>query len=109
LAGKGARTQPDAAATLRLDKWLWQARFFRSRPQAMAEIHDGHVRINGQKIRKPGHVLRTGDVLTFVQGDQIRLIRVIALGHRRGPATEAQALYLDLDAPKADAALPPLE
>jgi ribosome-associated heat shock protein Hsp15 len=109
LAGKGARIQPDVAATLRLDKWLWQARFFRSRPQAMAEIQDGHMRINGQKTRKPGHVVRAGDVLTFAQGDCIRLIRVLALGHRRGPSDEAQTLYLDLDAAKAGAALPPLE
>ena len=109
MAGKGARALPDAAATLRLDKWLWQARFFRSRPEAMAEIHDGRVRINGQMTRKPGHVLRAGDVLTFAHGDQIRLIRVLTLGHRRGPVAEAQMMYLDLDAAKKVAALPPLE
>ncbi len=109
MAGKGARAFTRAAATLRLDKWLWQARFFRSRPQAIAEIQDGHVRINGQKTHKPGHVLRAGDVLTFPQGDQIRLIRVLALGHRRGPAEEAQSLYLDLEAGKSNAASPPLE
>jgi ribosome-associated heat shock protein Hsp15 len=109
LAGKGARTASNASATLRLDKWLWQARFFRSRPLATAEIIAGHMRINGQKTRKPGHVLRAGDVLTFPQGDQIRLIRVVALGQRRGPAEEAQTLYLDLDAGKPDVATPPLE
>jgi ribosome-associated heat shock protein Hsp15 len=109
LAGKGARSSPDAAATLRLDKWLWQARFFRSRPLAIAEIQAGHMRINGQKTHKPGHVLRAGDVLTFPQGDHIRLIRVLALGQRRGPAEEAQTLYLDLDAGKSDAAMAPLE
>lgn len=109
MAGKGARTSSDVSATLRLDKWLWQARFFRSRPQAIAEIQDGHFRINGQKTQKPGHVLRAGDVLTFPQGDHIRLIRVLALGLRRGPADEAQKLYLDMDAGKSDAALPPLE
>jgi ribosome-associated heat shock protein Hsp15 len=110
LAGKGARAiSGAAAATLRLDKWLWQARFFRSRPQAIAEIQDGNVRINGQRTHKPGHVLRIGDVLTFAQGDHIRLIRVLALGVRRGPTLEAQSLYFDLDAGKSDAALPPLE
>lgn len=109
MAGKGARTSPDAAATLRLDKWLWQARFFRSRPLAIAEIIAGHMRINGQRTRKPGHVLRTGDVLTFPQGDHIRLIRVLALGLRRGPVEEAQTLYLDLDARQRDAAMAPLE
>jgi ribosome-associated heat shock protein Hsp15 len=109
LAGKGARASADVAATLRLDKWLWQARFFRSRSDAADEIAAGHVRINGQKTKKPGHVLRATDVLTFVQGGHIRVIRVIALGIRRGPASEAQDLYLDLDAQMPDATPPPLE
>jgi ribosome-associated heat shock protein Hsp15 len=107
LAGKGARPSPDAPATVRLDKWLWQARFFKSRGLAADEITAGRLRINGQKTHKPGHVLRTGDVLTFPQGDRIRVIRVVALGLRRGPASEAQGLYLDLDAGAPDAA--PLE
>ncbi len=108
MAGKGARTSPDVSATLRLDKWLWQARFFKSRGLATDEIEAGHVRINGQKIRKPGHVLRAGDVLTFPQGDRIRVVRVQSLGQRRGPASEAQDLYHDLrETPPA--AMPPLE
>jgi ribosome-associated heat shock protein Hsp15 len=102
LAGKGGRNATDAA-TLRLDKWLWQARFFKTRALAAAEIEGPGIRINGQKTHKPGHVLRPGDTLTFRQAQTIRLIRVTDLGQRRGPATEAQALYLDLDAP------PPLE
>ncbi len=109
MAGKGARASADVAATLRLDKWLWQARFFKSRGLAADEIEAGHVRINSQKTRKPGHALRAGDVLTFPQGDRIRVIRVTALGERRGPATEAQGLYLDLDAQTPAAAPPPLE
>lgn len=102
MAGKGARSSPESAATVRLDKWLWQARFFKSRGLAAEEIAAGHLRINGQKTLKPGHVLRVGDVLTFAQGGRIRLIRVAALGLRRGPATEAQALYVDLDASPPD-------
>ena len=105
MAGKGGRNTDDAPPTLRLDKWLWQARFFKSRALATEEIESGHVRINGVKTRKPGHVLRTGDVLTFPQGNDIRVVRVLDLGYRRGPATEAQLLYLDL----APAAPPPLE
>jgi ribosome-associated heat shock protein Hsp15 len=107
LAGKGARPSPQATATVRLDKWLWQARFFKSRGLAADEIAAGHLRINGQKTHKPGHVLRAGDVLTFAQGDRIRLIRVVALGLRRGPAVEAHGLYVDLDAGQPDAG--PLE
>lgn len=82
----------------RLDKWLWQARFFKSRALATDEIEGSGIRINGVKTRKPGHVLRAGDTLTFRQAQTIRLIRVLDLGQRRGPASEAQVLYLDLDA-----------
>ncbi|MGL5010985.1 MAG: RNA-binding S4 domain-containing protein [Paracoccaceae bacterium] len=109
MAGKGARTSDDAAATLRLDKWLWQARFFKSRALAVEIIEGGRVRINGQKTRKAGHVLRAGDVLTFPQADVIRVIRVLALGQRRGPASEAQELYQDVDPERAVAATPPIE
>jgi ribosome-associated heat shock protein Hsp15 len=80
-----------------LDKWLWQARFFRSRHMSAALIADGYCRINGNRTQKPGYGVAIGDVLTFVQGDRIRVIRVAALGLRRGPAAEAQSLYLDLD------------
>lgn len=96
--------------TLRIDKWLWQARFFKSRALSAEVAEDGHLRINGQPIRKAGHAVGVGDVLTFAQGARIRVVRVTALGYRRGPATEAELLYLDLDAPAGgDAAIPPLE
>jgi ribosome-associated heat shock protein Hsp15 len=86
---------------LRIDKWLWQARFVKSRSLAAALVEAGHLRVNGQPITKPGREIAPGDTLTFPQGGRIRLIRVTALGLRRGPATEAQGLYLDLDAPAA--------
>lgn len=95
-----------AADSFRLDKWLWQARFFRSRSLSAAQIAEGRVRVNGQPVRKPAHPLRPGDVLTFAQGEQIRVIRVRAPGTRRGPASEAQGLYDDMDA--AQSAPPPL-
>jgi ribosome-associated heat shock protein Hsp15 len=99
LAGPGGRPNPDAKAGLRLDKWLWQARFFKTRTQAADLVSSGHLRLNGQHVTKPGTTVGPGDTLTFPQGDRIRLVRVRALGDRRGPATEAQALYHDLDAP----------
>lgn len=83
--------------TIRLDKWLWQARFFRSRPLACEMIAEGHLRLNGNRCLKPGHQVGEGDTLTFPLGGRIRLIRVLAPGLRRGPATEAQGLYRDLD------------
>ena len=100
MAGPGARPDPTDQPRLRLDKWLWQARFFKGRDLAAEMIQKGHLRINGQHCRKPGHLLTPGDVLTFPQGPRIRVIRVQALGERRGPAGEAQRLYVDLEAPR---------
>lgn len=88
------------ADRLRVDKWLWYARFFKTRSLASAQVSAGHVRLNGEKLHKPASVVAPGDVLTFAQGRHIRVIRVEALAERRGPAPEAQALYTDLDPPK---------
>lgn len=82
---------------IRLDKWLWQARAFRSRSLAAAAVSAGRVRINGARTDRPGHAVGPGDVLTFAQGSMIRLWRIRAPGTRRGPAAEAQGLYDDLD------------
>lgn len=97
MAGPGAKPGPDDSR-IRLDKWLFQARFFKGRDLAAEMVGDGHLRLNGQRCVKPGHVLTVGDVLTFPQGGRIRVIRVRAIGERRGPAVEAQGLYDDLDA-----------
>jgi ribosome-associated heat shock protein Hsp15 len=80
---------------LRIDKWLWHARFFKTRTLAAKIVAGGHVRVNSDKISKPAFSVGTGDVLTFAQGDHIRVIEVLGLGERRGPAAEAQTLYLD--------------
>ncbi len=82
--------------TLRIDKWLWYARFFKTRTLASTACSGGRVRVGGATVRKPSHVVRPEDVLTFTQGANIRVIRILALGNRRGPAVEAQALYEDL-------------
>jgi ribosome-associated heat shock protein Hsp15 len=95
----------DAEARLRVDKWLWQARFFKTRGLAADLAGSGKLRINGTHSAKPSQPVRPGDVLTFPQGARIRVIRVEAIGHRRGPAPEAQALYTDLE-PEAPAAAP---
>ncbi|WP_071672737.1 RNA-binding S4 domain-containing protein [Nioella nitratireducens] len=81
---------------LRLDKWLWHARFFKTRTLAARLVAGGHVRVNSQKVHKPASTVGPGDVLTFAQGRDVRVIRVVAIGARRGPAPEAQALYEDL-------------
>ncbi len=89
---------PERAAEdgLRLDKWLWQARFFKTRALAADLAGRRKIRINSVLVAKPHQRVRRGDVLTFPQGHTIRIVRVLALGIRRGPASEAQALYEEI-------------
>ena len=82
--------------TLRLDKWFWYARFIKSRSLATKLCNSGKVRVNGSLIKKAHQSVASGDVLTFPVGPNIRVIKIIKLGNRRGPAKEAQALYEDL-------------
>ena len=90
----------EPAAKQRVDKWLWQARFFKTRTLAAKQVSAGHVRLNGTRVSKPAQTVAPEDVLTFPQGREVRVIRIIAIGDRRGPAPEAQALYEDLTPPK---------
>lgn len=82
--------------TIRCDKWLWYARFFKTRTLCASLISKGELRVNGQKISKASTSIGPGDVLTFMQGDRVRVVELLAIGTRRGPATEAQALYNDM-------------
>ncbi len=86
--------------SLRIDKWLWYTRFLKSRTLASTLCASGKLRLNSTLIGKAHQVLRVGDVLTFPLGDHIRVIEVVALATRRGPAPEAQSLYKDLEPPK---------
>lgn len=81
---------------IRLDRWLHHARLFRTRTQAAEAISGGGIRLNGQPCRKPAQVLRSGDSVTVAAHGRVRAMRVLALGERRGPATEAAALYEEL-------------
>lgn len=83
--------------TLRLDKWLWYARFFKSRSLAAKLCAAGKLRLNRMVVRKAHQQVRPGDVLTFPQGWRIRVVKVVALGERRGPASAAQLLFEDLE------------
>ncbi len=83
----------------RLDRWLWFARFFKNRTLATRFVASGHLRINGERVVKAHYGVRIADVLTFAQGPHVRVIRVAALGIRRGPASEARTLYDDLEPP----------
>lgn len=82
--------------TIRIDKWLWHARFFKTRGLATKVVQTGKVRIDSTPIKKPARSVGAGMVLTFPQGDTVRLVRILGIGIRRGPAPEAQALYEDL-------------
>jgi len=89
----------DPAPKLRLDKWLWFARFFKTRSLAAARVAAGDVRVNGERVTKRSTTINAGDVLTFAQGRAVRVIEVKAIGNRRGPAPEAQTLYTDMSPP----------
>lgn len=89
--------------TLRLDKWLWHARFFKTRGLAAGMVSGGRVRVDGTPVSKPARAVGPGDVLTFPQGKVVRVVRILAIGSRRGPAPEARALYEDLTPEAPDA------
>ena len=92
--------------TLRLDKWLWYARFFKTRSLATRLCEAGKVRLAGAPVKKAHQKVKCGDVLTFPQGHHIRVIKIAALAERRGTALEAQELYEDLEPPEKDNRLP---
>jgi len=104
----GSATDTDAPrATMRADKWLWHARFFKTRGLAAKTLSGGHVRVNSEKVHKPAQSIGPGDVLTFPQARRIRVVKVLALSDRRGPAPEARALYEDLTPEAAPAPAAP--
>lgn len=82
---------------MRLDKWLWHARFFKTRALSTKLVSSGKVRVNARRVSKPATSVGPGDVLTFPQAGLIRVVRVIAIGDRRGPAQEAQQLYENVE------------
>lgn len=81
----------------RLDKWLWHARFFRTRGLAQKACDSRRMRLNGARVSKAHQRIRPGDVLTFTQARQVRVVRVLAVAEKRGAACEAATLYEDLD------------
>src|SRR5215467_880303 len=83
---------------IRVDKWLWAARFFKSRTLAAAACSGGKVDVNDQAV-KPSRVLREGDLLKVTLPRVRKVVRVVALSDRRGPGAEAQLLYEDLTPP----------
>jgi ribosome-associated heat shock protein Hsp15 len=83
----------------RIDKWLWHARFARTRTAAAGLAESGHVRINGQRVELASQAVRTGDVLTIALQRAVRVLKVTAFSERRGSAELARGLYEDLSVP----------
>lgn len=86
--------KPEGGAGVRLDKWLWAARFFKTRSLAAEAVAAGRVRVNGL-VAKPARELRPGDELALRETGFERVVRVVALASMRGPAPVAQALYAE--------------
>ncbi|MGE0025068.1 MAG: RNA-binding S4 domain-containing protein [Hyphomicrobium sp.] len=89
-------SDPAVATSQRLDKWLWFARLTKSRTLAATAVEEGKIRVNRLKAEKASQAIKVGDVITSRLGRDVRVVKVLALGSRRGPASEARALYEDL-------------
>ncbi len=81
---------------VRIDKWLWAARFFKTRSLAREAISGGKIHLNGYRV-KPGRALKPGDSLRVQRGEEEYVIEVVELSTRRGPATIAQTLYQETE------------
>ncbi|HEX3114611.1 MAG TPA: RNA-binding S4 domain-containing protein [Bradyrhizobium sp.] len=86
--------------SLRLDKWLWFARFAKTRSLAAKLCSAGVVTVGGTAVAKPGHLVRLGDTVTVEHGRIVRRVTVLALGDRRGPPAEARLLYAEPEPPR---------
>ncbi len=79
----------------RLDKWLWYARFARTRSACARLVESGRVRVNRERVTQPSRAIACGDVITIAVAQTTAVVRVLDLGERRGPATAARLLYED--------------
>lgn len=87
------------AGRQRLDKWLWFARFARTRSLAARLVEEGHIRVNGMRTECAAKGLTIGDVVTIAAARTTMVVRVAQLGERRGPAAEARSLYDEVALP----------
>ena len=82
---------------IRIDKWLWHARFYKTRALAQEAAAKGRIRRNEVRVVKASVEVKIGDVLTLPRGREVAVVRVLGCGERRGPASEAQLLYETLN------------
>jgi len=88
---------PDPPASVRLDLWLWAARFYKTRSLARQAIETGKVEVAGQRA-KAARAMRVGDAVRATRGDEVFEVQVLALSDMRGPASVAQTLYQESEA-----------
>ena len=84
---------------LRIDKWLWAARFFKTRALAAQAVAGGKVKVNGERV-KAARIVHLGDALSIHIGPSEYVVRLLALSARRGPATQAALLYQESEPSK---------
>ena len=92
---------------IRIDKWLWHARFYRSRVQAQEAATSGLLRLNGMRVEKPSAGVQPGDIVTLPRGRDVLAVRIEALALRRGPSAQARKLYRIVGGKLLDPAGPP--
>jgi ribosome-associated heat shock protein Hsp15 len=87
--------EDESGDRLRIDRWLWCARFFKSRSAASESVRAGHVRLNGERV-KPAHDVKVGDAITVERDDSVvRDVTIAGIPVRRGPASEAARCYVE--------------
>lgn len=100
MTGDGDTDAGRAFSRLRIDKWLWAARFYKTRSLAAQAVEGGKVKLNGERV-KPGKDVKPGDRLEVRSGELQWQVEVCAVSPRRGPAPEAAKLYAETDASRA--------
>ena len=98
----GPSTRFRVTVEVRIDRYLHCIRLVKSRTLAQAVIESGHVRIDGKRVTKPSDEVRVGSIVALPLHGTVRVLRVVALPERRGPAPEARSAYeeLGIDEPK---------
>ena len=91
-------------ARLRVDRWLWAARFFKTRSLAKTAIENGKIELNGTRIKASKEIAH-GDLLSVRRGDTVQIVTVLALTDKRGSATIAQSLYEETEQSKLERAI----
>ena len=82
---------------MRIDRFLFFVRLTKSRTIAQAVVEEGHIRIDGKRVAKPSEEVRAGSVVALPLHGNVRVVRVLSLPHRRGPAAEARSHYEEVE------------